>query len=128
MFSVEKWRALTIFTISNSQTPQKAGFRAVVISPTRELAQQTYREFCRLSAGSGFKVHVLTKAKANANSFGPQSTQRFGEANRELCMSIHLHKNLSGVQVHNHCIAMGTSDLVQPLGSNSVYNTMVNRA
>ena len=54
------------------------GFRAVVVSPTRELAQQTYRECVRLSAGSGFKVHVLTKAKANANSFGPQSSQRFG--------------------------------------------------
>ncbi len=55
------------------------GFRAVVVSPTRELAQQTYREFVRLSAGSGFKVHVLTKAKANANTFGAQTSQRFGQ-------------------------------------------------
>ena len=54
----------------------------MVVSPTRELAQQTYREFVRLSAGSGFKVHVLTKAKANANTFGSQSSQRFGK----LCM------------------------------------------
>ena len=64
------------------QGPQRVGFRAVVVSPTRELAQQTYRECLRLSAGSGFKVHVLTKAKASANSFGPESSQRFGESGR----------------------------------------------
>lgn len=40
---------------------------------------QTYRECVRLSAGSGLKVHVLTKAKATANTFGLGSTQRFGE-------------------------------------------------
>ncbi len=51
----------------------------MVVSPTRELAQQTYREFLRLGMGSGFKVHVLTKAKANANTFGSQSSQRFGK-------------------------------------------------
>ncbi|XP_064391841.1 probable ATP-dependent RNA helicase DDX52 [Halichondria panicea] len=61
--------------LAHLKTPQRSGFRALVISPTRELAQQTFREFNRLSAGSGFKVHVLTKA--NANSFGPQSSQRF---------------------------------------------------
>ena len=54
----------------------------MVVSPTRELAQQTYREFVRLSAGSGFKIHVLTKAKANANTFGSQSSQRFGETSK----------------------------------------------
>ena len=60
------------------QEPAKVGFRAVIVSPTRELAQQTYRECVRLCVGSGFKVHVLTKAKATANSFGPSSSQRFG--------------------------------------------------
>ena len=60
------------------QRPGRAGFRAVVVAPTRELAQQTQRELLRLSAGSGLKVHVLTKAKANANTFGPQSSQNFG--------------------------------------------------
>ena len=51
----------------------------MVVSPTRELAQQTYQEFVRLSTGSGFRIHVLTKANANANTFGTQSTQRFGK-------------------------------------------------
>ena len=31
-----------------------------------------------MSARSGLRVHVLTKAKAAANNFGPQSSQRFG--------------------------------------------------
>ena len=74
------------------------------MSPTRELAQQvinpshspptllhslalftltafkTYREFIRLSEGSGFRIHVLTKATASSNNFGPQSSQRFGQS------------------------------------------------
>jgi ATP-dependent RNA helicase DDX52/ROK1 len=47
------------------------------VSPTRELAQQTFRECCRLAHGSGFRIHVLTKAKASANNFSAQSSQRF---------------------------------------------------
>ncbi|XP_062514100.1 probable ATP-dependent RNA helicase DDX52 isoform X2 [Corticium candelabrum] len=57
--------------------PQKQGFRALIVSPTRELAQQIYRESCRLANGSGFRIHVLTKAKASANNFNEQSSQRF---------------------------------------------------
>lgn len=72
-----KTAAFIIPILAHLKEPRRVGFRAVVVSPTRELAQQTYRECVRLSAGSGFKVHVLTKAKASANSFGPQSSQRF---------------------------------------------------
>ena len=72
--------------------PARAGFRAVIVSPTRELAQQTYRECNRLCVGSGFKVHVLTKAKATANSFGPSSSQRFG---RIAYVYVHLHLGMS---------------------------------
>ena len=82
--------------LSGLQAPQRVGFRALVVSPTRELAQQTYREFTRLSVGSGFKVHVLTKAKANANSFGPQSSRRFGE----LCVHFPVFKYSVLTHIH----------------------------
>ena len=39
---------------------------------------QTQREFNRLSRGSGYRIHALTGATASANSFGPQSSLRFG--------------------------------------------------
>lgn len=45
---------------------------------------QTYRECVRLSEGSGLQVHVLTKATASANSFGPQSSLKFGELNHPI--------------------------------------------
>ena len=32
----------------------------------------------RLSDGSGYRIHVLTKATASVNSFGPESSRRFG--------------------------------------------------
>ncbi|CAI8027584.1 Probable ATP-dependent RNA helicase DDX52 [Geodia barretti] len=72
-----KTAAFIIPILVHLKEPAKVGFRAVIVSPTRELAQQTYRECSRLCVGSGFKVHVLTKAKASANSFGPSSSQRF---------------------------------------------------
>ena len=41
---------------------QAVGPRAVVISPTRELALQTYRECVKLAFGKKFKIRRLTKA------------------------------------------------------------------
>ncbi|EGF83188.1 hypothetical protein BATDEDRAFT_29188 [Batrachochytrium dendrobatidis JAM81] len=47
--------------------PTKEGFRALIIAPTRELAQQTYRELKKLSVGKPFKTCVLTKATNATN-------------------------------------------------------------
>lgn len=47
--------------------PTKEGFRAVIISPTRELATQIHRELLKLVAGKPFKICVLSKANINAS-------------------------------------------------------------
>lgn len=57
--------------------PHKNGFRAVILSPTRELALQIHREFTRMNVGIGLRIHVLTKSKATSNNFGPTSTKKF---------------------------------------------------
>jgi len=44
------------------KAPMKKGFRAVIISPTRELAQQIYREFQTIAKGKPFKFCLLSKA------------------------------------------------------------------
>ena len=43
------------------KAPAKEGFRAVIVTPTRELAQQIHREWIKLSQGKPFKVCVLSK-------------------------------------------------------------------
>ncbi|KAJ1557335.1 RNA-dependent ATPase rok1, partial [Nowakowskiella sp. JEL0078] len=43
-------------------SPSKDGIRAVIVSPTRELAQQIYRETKKLASGKPFKICVLSKA------------------------------------------------------------------
>ncbi|XP_046840481.1 probable ATP-dependent RNA helicase DDX52 isoform X2 [Xenia sp. Carnegie-2017] len=53
----------------------KCGFRCVILSPTRELAQQIYRECLHLSKGKAFRIHILTKAKEQ--NFGPKSNKHF---------------------------------------------------
>ncbi len=55
------------------KAPGKTGFRAVVLSPTRELAAQIHREAERLCVGRKFRIHHLTKANAQANNFGPDA-------------------------------------------------------
>jgi ATP-dependent RNA helicase DDX52/ROK1 len=56
--------------------PEKGAFRALVLTPTHELAQQTHREFLKLGDGKKWRVTVLTKATASRNSFGPDAAQR----------------------------------------------------
>ena len=45
----------------------KRGFRAVVVSPTRELAQQIYEQLQLLARGQPFRTCLLTRAKPAAN-------------------------------------------------------------
>jgi len=59
-----KTLAFILPLLHHLKEPKKTGVRAVVVSPTRELAQQIHREFSRMNAGIGLKIHVLTKAKA----------------------------------------------------------------
>ncbi|XP_077403144.1 putative ATP-dependent RNA helicase DDX52 [Vanacampus margaritifer] len=72
-----KTLAFCLPLLAHLKQPAKLGFRAVVISPTRELASQTHREMLRLSEGAGFRIHILNKATMAANKFGPQSNKKF---------------------------------------------------
>uniref|UniRef100_A0A8C6T804 Probable ATP-dependent RNA helicase DDX52 n=1 Tax=Neogobius melanostomus TaxID=47308 RepID=A0A8C6T804_9GOBI len=63
--------------LAHLQQPANLGFRAVIISPTRELATQTYRELLRLSDGVGFRVHIIDKASLAAKKYGPQSSKKY---------------------------------------------------
>ncbi|KAK5576928.1 hypothetical protein RB653_001865 [Dictyostelium firmibasis] len=48
--------------------PKKEGFRSVIIAPTRELAQQIYRNFRSLSKGKPFRICVLSKNLHNQST------------------------------------------------------------
>nr|XP_057933219.1 probable ATP-dependent RNA helicase DDX52 [Doryrhamphus excisus] len=72
-----KTLAFCLPLLAHLRQPAKLGFRAVIISPTRELASQTYREMLRLSEGAGFRIHILDKASAAAGKFGPQSNKKY---------------------------------------------------
>uniref|UniRef100_A0A3B3ZPT6 ATP-dependent RNA helicase n=1 Tax=Periophthalmus magnuspinnatus TaxID=409849 RepID=A0A3B3ZPT6_9GOBI len=72
-----KTLAFCLPLLTHLQQPANLGFRAVVISPTRELASQTYRELLRLSDGVGFRVHIIDKASLAAKKYGPQSNKKY---------------------------------------------------
>lgn len=72
------------------------------MSPTRELAQQIYHEFCHLSNGRMFRIHLLTKSKASSNSFGSKSSQRFDILVTTPNRLVHLlSQDPPGIQLHN---------------------------
>ncbi|XP_035482825.1 probable ATP-dependent RNA helicase DDX52 [Scophthalmus maximus] len=72
-----KTLAFCLPLLAHLQQPANLGFRAVIISPTRELANQTYRELLRLSEGMGFRVHIIDKASLAAKKYGPQSNKKY---------------------------------------------------
>ncbi|XP_035287965.1 probable ATP-dependent RNA helicase DDX52 [Anguilla anguilla] len=63
--------------LAHLKKPVNKGFRALIISPTRELASQTHRELLKLSEGVGFRVHIIDKGSDAAKKFGPKSAKKF---------------------------------------------------
>ena len=52
------------------KAPSKSagGFRSLIITPTRELAQQIHREFLKLAEGKPWKVCILSKSTNLSNA------------------------------------------------------------
>ncbi|XP_058948166.2 probable ATP-dependent RNA helicase DDX52 [Pocillopora verrucosa] len=97
-----KTAAFILPILYHLKSSRRKGFRAVVVSPTRELAQQIYHEFCHLSNGRKFRIHLLTKAKASSNSFGSKSSQRFDILVTTPNRLVHLlSQDPPGIELHN---------------------------
>ncbi|KAJ2070173.1 RNA-dependent ATPase rok1, partial [Coemansia sp. S142-1] len=58
-------------------SPEKEGFRAVIVSPTRELATQIYEHLRNLTSGRKIKVCLMTKAAAALQAQDPAMRQKF---------------------------------------------------
>lgn len=63
--------------INDLKAPKKLGFRALVLAPTRELAQQIYRECIRLSEKTALKIHIISKVNQAKFKFGENSSKKF---------------------------------------------------
>ncbi|KAI9293257.1 P-loop containing nucleoside triphosphate hydrolase protein [Neoconidiobolus thromboides FSU 785] len=72
-----KTMAFAIPTLQLLGAPSKEGYRAIVISPTRELARQIQNQFLRLAEGTKFKIQLLTKATASSFNQPEKSKPKF---------------------------------------------------
>ena len=72
-----KTAAFLLPIIHRLKGPQRKGFRAVILCPTRELAKQTYRECVRLSEGCNYRIHIISKINQALQKYGPKSSQKF---------------------------------------------------
>lgn len=74
-----KTAAFLVPVIQHLKSPQKNGFRCLIVCPTRELAKQTQRECERLCENRGLRVNVINKTNKAIEKFGTKSAQKFGE-------------------------------------------------
>ncbi|CAG9855863.1 unnamed protein product [Phyllotreta striolata] len=72
-----KTAAFLVPVIQSLKGPQKQGFRALILCPTRELAKQTQRECDRLADGRGFRVHIISKIKKAMTQYNPNGSQKY---------------------------------------------------
>ncbi|PWN50244.1 putative ROK1-ATP-dependent RNA helicase [Violaceomyces palustris] len=72
-----KTLAFLLPLIHHLKNPAKDGFRAVIVSPTRELAQQIYEQLRRLSEGRRFRICVLTKATESTLKQDPALRKKY---------------------------------------------------
>ncbi|XP_067279403.1 probable ATP-dependent RNA helicase DDX52 isoform X2 [Pseudorasbora parva] len=72
-----KTMAFCLPLLAHLRQPLNKGFRALIISPTRELATQTHREMLKLSEGVGFRVHMINKGVEAVKKYGPKSAKKF---------------------------------------------------
>uniref|UniRef100_A0A8C2ABM2 Probable ATP-dependent RNA helicase DDX52 n=1 Tax=Cyprinus carpio TaxID=7962 RepID=A0A8C2ABM2_CYPCA len=73
-----KTMAFCLPLLAHLRQPLNKGFRALIISPTRELATQTHRELLKLSDGVGFRVHMINKGVEAVKKYGPKTAKKFG--------------------------------------------------
>lgn len=74
-----KTAAFLVPIIQHLKGPEKQGFRALILCPTRELASQTQRECVKLSEGRGFKIHIISKIKKALSQYGSKSNKKYGK-------------------------------------------------
>ncbi|KAF9998885.1 RNA-dependent ATPase rok1 [Entomortierella chlamydospora] len=72
-----KTMAFVLPILHDLKGPEKVGYRAVIISPTRELATQIFNQIKKLSVGRKFKVCMLTKATAATQGQAPHLRQKY---------------------------------------------------
>uniref|UniRef100_A0A9R1SRB0 Probable ATP-dependent RNA helicase DDX52 n=2 Tax=Cyprinus carpio TaxID=7962 RepID=A0A9R1SRB0_CYPCA len=72
-----KTMAFCLPLLAHLRQPLNKGFRALIISPTRELATQTHRELLKLSEGVGFRVHMINKGVEAVKKYGPKTAKKF---------------------------------------------------
>ncbi|XP_050948938.1 probable ATP-dependent RNA helicase DDX52 isoform X2 [Labeo rohita] len=72
-----KTMAFCLPLLAHLRQPLNKGFRAIIISPTRELATQTHRELLKLSEGVGFRIHMINKGVEAVKKYGPKTAKKF---------------------------------------------------
>ncbi|XP_059487179.1 probable ATP-dependent RNA helicase DDX52 [Neocloeon triangulifer] len=67
-----KTAAFLLPLVHHLKAPSGVGVRAIVVAPTRELAQQIHRECLKLADGRRLRIHLLSKVKELVKKSGPE--------------------------------------------------------
>ncbi|KAJ2550285.1 RNA-dependent ATPase rok1 [Coemansia sp. RSA 1933] len=112
-----KTLAFLLSILHKVHTGERSGYRAVVVSPTRELATQIHDHLRNLTAGSSkLKTCLLTKPNAAMQAQDPAMRQKFDILVTTPLRLVHAIQNKEADLSHVHTLVLDEADTLMDKG------------
>ncbi|KAI7861654.1 P-loop containing nucleoside triphosphate hydrolase protein [Spinellus fusiger] len=102
--------------LQDLEKPGKLGYRALIIAPTRELAQQIEREIQKMGTGTKLKTRVLSKSTAANKAQAPKEKQKFDILISTPMRLVYAIKEKEVDLTHVHHLILDEADKLLELG------------
>ncbi|KAJ2654586.1 RNA-dependent ATPase rok1 [Coemansia sp. RSA 1200] len=111
-----KTLAFLLSILHRVHTGERGGYRAAVVSPTRELATQIHDHLRNLVAGTNLKTCLLTKPSAAMQAQDPAMRQKFDILVTTPLRLVHAIQNGEADLSHVHSLVLDEADTLMDKG------------
>ncbi|KAJ2711511.1 RNA-dependent ATPase rok1 [Coemansia spiralis] len=111
-----KTLAFLLSILHHVHSEEKQGYRAVVVSPTRELATQIHDHLRNLTSGRRVKACLLTKSSASAQAQDPAMRQKYDILVTTPLRLVHAIQNNEADLTHVRSLVLDEADSLMDKG------------
>ncbi|KAJ1741887.1 RNA-dependent ATPase rok1 [Coemansia sp. RSA 1086] len=111
-----KTLAFLLSILHQVHSEEKIGYRAVVVSPTRELATQIFDHLRNLTSGRKVRCCLLTKNSAMAQAQDPKMRQKYDILVTTPLRLVHAIQNKEADLSHVHSLVLDEADTLMEKG------------
>ncbi|KAJ2356887.1 RNA-dependent ATPase rok1 [Coemansia erecta] len=111
-----KTLAFLLSILHHVHSEEKLGYRAIVVSPTRELATQIFDHLRNLTAGRKVRSCLLTKNSASAQAQDPKMRQRYDILVTTPLRLVHAIQNNEADMSHVRSLVLDEADTLMEKG------------